>query len=117
MSLPEPLEAVLLDVGGVFHLPDHDRIAGAMERAEVVINAAELDRAHYAGVRGLTNFTEGDRSIWLTDSRRRVCTQLGSEISEACAGADSRSARRCIVRDDASESIQHQQFAVRRHQR
>lgn len=65
MSLPEPLEAVLLDVGGVFHLPDHDRIAGAMERAEVVIDAAELDRAHYAGVRGLTSFTEGDRSIWL----------------------------------------------------
>ncbi len=83
MSLPEPLEAVPLDARGVFHLPDHDRIAGAMERAEVVINAAELDRAHYAGVRGLTNFTEGDRSIWLTDSRRRVCTQLGSEISEA----------------------------------
>ncbi len=65
MSLPKPLEAVLLDVGGVFHLPDHERIAGAMERAEVVIDAAELDRAHYAGVRGLTNFTEGDRSIWL----------------------------------------------------
>ncbi len=65
MSLPEPLEAVLLDVGGVFHLPDHDRIAGAMERAEVTIDAAELDRAHYAGVRGLTNFLEGDRNIWL----------------------------------------------------
>ena len=65
MSLPKPLEAVLLDVGGVFHLPDHERIVGAMERAEVTIDAAELDRAHYAGVRGLTNFREGDRSIWL----------------------------------------------------
>ena len=83
MSLPEPLEAVLLDVGGVFHLPDHDRIAGAMERAEVVIDAAELDRAHYAGVRGLTNFTEGDRSIWLAGVRRPLRAQLGSETSEA----------------------------------
>ena len=83
MSLPEPLEAVLLDVGGVFHLPDHERIVGAMERAEVVTDAAELDRAHYAGVRGLTNFTEGDRSIWLTGVLRRLCAQLRSENSEA----------------------------------
>ncbi len=63
--LPNPIDAVLLDVGGVFHLPDHDRIADAMTRAQIHIDPADLDRAHYAGVRGLTNFTEGDRSIWL----------------------------------------------------
>ena len=49
MSLPEPLEAVLLDVG----------------------------------VRGLTNFHEGDRSIWLTGVRRELRAQLGSGTSEA----------------------------------
>lgn len=65
MNLPRPLDAVLLDVGGVFHLPDHDRIVAAMSRAEVDVDPANLDRAHYAGVRGLTNFREGDRNIWL----------------------------------------------------
>lgn len=65
MNIPQPLDAVLLDVGGVFHLPDHDRIVAAMSRAEVDVDPANLDRAHYAGVRGLTDFREGDRNIWL----------------------------------------------------
>ena len=65
MNLPQPLDAVLFDVGGVFHLPDHDRIVDAMSRAGVEVDPANLDRAHYAGVRGLTNFREGDRNIWL----------------------------------------------------
>ncbi len=86
MSLPEPLDAVLLDVGGVFHLPDHDRIAGAMERAEIVIDAAELDRAHYAGVRGLTNFHEGDRSIWLAYIREYARALGSADQLDAVAG-------------------------------
>ena len=40
--------AVLLDVGGVFLLPDHDRILGAFSRAEHDITADVLDDAHYA---------------------------------------------------------------------
>jgi FMN phosphatase YigB (HAD superfamily) len=40
---------VLLDAGGVFVLPDHDRIAGAFARAEVPVDRARLDHAHYAG--------------------------------------------------------------------
>ncbi len=67
--LPDPIDAVLLDVGGVFHLPDHDRIVAAMARVGVTVTPADLDRAHYAGVRGLTEFTEGDRSIWLAYNR------------------------------------------------
>jgi putative hydrolase of the HAD superfamily len=69
MTLPHDVRAVLLDVGGVFHLPDHDRIVAAMERAELTVDAADLDRAHYAGVRALTSFREGDREIWLAYNR------------------------------------------------
>jgi putative hydrolase of the HAD superfamily len=69
MTIPGDVRAVLLDVGGVFHLPDHDRIVAAMARAGVTVDPAELDRAHYAGVRALTNFREGDREIWLAYNR------------------------------------------------
>ena len=41
-------EAVLLDVGGVFLLPEHERIAGAFARAEHPVATATLDDAHYA---------------------------------------------------------------------
>ena len=55
-------EAVLLDAGGVFLLPEHDRILGAFERAECTASADVLDAAHY---RGAARFTtdldvEGD---------------------------------------------------------
>jgi putative hydrolase of the HAD superfamily len=41
------IEAVLLDIGGVFHLPDPRRIAAACERAEHPINPEGVPRAHY----------------------------------------------------------------------
>ena len=69
MTLPATIDAVLLDVGGVFHLPDHDRIVAAMARVGVAAAAADLDRAHYAGVKALTDFREGDREIWLAYNR------------------------------------------------
>ncbi len=40
--------AVLLDVGGVFLLPEHHRILGAFTRAEHPVAAEILDDAHYA---------------------------------------------------------------------
>jgi putative hydrolase of the HAD superfamily len=54
--------AVLLDVGGVFLLPEHDRIAAALRRAECEVDPETLDAAHY---RGATKFVvdldvEGD---------------------------------------------------------
>jgi len=64
-----PIEAVLVDVGGVLVLPDHDRMAGAFERAGVHVDRDRLDRAHYAGVAALTEFTEGDRDIWVAYNR------------------------------------------------
>ncbi len=69
MQLPAPIDAVLLDVGGVFHLPDHERVTGALARAGLDVDPDQLDRAHYAGVRGLTDFREGDRQIWLAYNR------------------------------------------------
>jgi putative hydrolase of the HAD superfamily len=40
---------VLLDVGGIFLLPEHDRILGAFARAGLTPPAEVLDRAHYSG--------------------------------------------------------------------
>ena len=51
--MPAP-EAVLLDVGGIFHLPAHDRIVGAFARADVTVPTDVLDRAHYAGAAQFT---------------------------------------------------------------
>jgi putative hydrolase of the HAD superfamily len=103
--MPAPVQAVLLDVGGVFHLPDHDRIVAALARAEVTVDPAGLDRAHYAGVAALDDFTAserrepgtptssergpsgpsereaGDRSIWLAYNRA---------YARACGAADDR---------------------------
>jgi putative hydrolase of the HAD superfamily len=42
------IDAVLLDIGGVFHLPDPTRIAEACIRAEHPIDPAGVPRAHYA---------------------------------------------------------------------
>ena len=85
MKLPQPLDAVLFDVGGVFHLPDHDRIVDAMSRAEVEVDPANLDRAHYAGVRGLTDFREGDRNIWLAYIREYAKALGAADQTETVA--------------------------------
>ena len=69
------IDAVLLDVGGVFMLPDHDRIVGAIGRAGVKVDPQRLDRAHYAGVTALTDFSEGDPEVWRAYNRAyaRAC--------------------------------------------
>lgn len=41
--------AVLLDVGGIFHLPDHTAILGAFRRGGFDVDVETFDRAHYAG--------------------------------------------------------------------
>jgi putative hydrolase of the HAD superfamily len=58
------VEAVFLDVGGVFHLPDHHLILGALARAEVDADPALLDRAHYAGVAALVDWPDDEHGIW-----------------------------------------------------
>jgi len=79
--MPAP-KAVLLDVGGIFHLPDHERIVGAFARAEVTISPDLLDRAHYAGA---ARFEVGMGEIdWKNDWNR----YLDSYITTAGVGDD-----------------------------
>jgi putative hydrolase of the HAD superfamily len=47
-AAPRP-DAVLLDVGGVFLLPEHDVIVRALERADVDVDPSRVDEAHYRG--------------------------------------------------------------------
>ncbi|MGH8977220.1 MAG: HAD family hydrolase [Acidimicrobiia bacterium] len=54
--MPRP-EAVLLDVGGVLLLPDHDRLLAALGRAGFSPPVELLDRAHYAGAARLDTGT------------------------------------------------------------
>ena len=80
-----PIEAVLVDVGGVLVLPDHDRMVGAFDRAGVRVDRDQLDRAHYAGVAALTEFTEGDREIWAEYNRAyaRACDAPDDALDDA----------------------------------
>lgn len=54
------IDAVLLDVGGIFHLPDHPPVLGAFARAGFDADPAVLDRAHYAGAATFTCDYEGE---------------------------------------------------------
>jgi len=47
------IEAVLLDVGGVFTTPDHDMLRSAIEPSGGIVDADVLDRSHYAGIAAL----------------------------------------------------------------
>jgi putative hydrolase of the HAD superfamily len=67
------VEAVFLDVGGVFHLPDHEIVSAALRRAGVVgpLDPAVLDRAHYAGAKALEVWPQGDvhTGLWAAYER------------------------------------------------
>jgi putative hydrolase of the HAD superfamily len=79
------IEAVLLDVGGVFILPEHDRISSALERAGVSADPSDFDRAHYLGVANLDHFVEGDREIWHAYNRAyaRACGADEEHVADA----------------------------------
>jgi putative hydrolase of the HAD superfamily len=52
--------AVLLDVGGIFHLPSHEHVVGACRRGGFEADAARLDRAHYRGTTAFHTDYTGD---------------------------------------------------------
>jgi putative hydrolase of the HAD superfamily len=58
------IRAVMLDVGGVFHLPNHDLVLEALRRAGVEADADRLDRAHYVGVAALERWPGSENGIW-----------------------------------------------------
>lgn len=92
-------EAVLLDVGGVFMLPEHDRIIGALRRAECDVEADVLDGAHYRGAARFTtdlDVEEDWAGCWRSyledfviecgvaeDAREEVHRHLDSEFADA----------------------------------
>jgi putative hydrolase of the HAD superfamily len=80
-----PVRAVLLDLGGVFYLPDHERMIAALARLEITIERDRLDEAHYHGVAALEDFRDGDRSIWHAYNRAyaRVCGVSPDEVDAA----------------------------------
>src|SRR5689334_10616279 len=74
-------EALLMDVGGVFLLPDRDRVRGAFLRAESTVSPSDeaLDRAHYIAAAGFT--TDADAlSDWAGCWRR----YLGDYVDACC---------------------------------
>lgn len=93
-----PPKAVLLDVGGVFLLPEHDRIRGAFARAELQTDA-DLDKAHYsaAAAFGVDLDAQADwAACWRRyldayidacgvpdDAREDLHTHLDSEFADA----------------------------------
>jgi len=95
---PPAPKAVLLDVGGVFFVPLHDRIMGAFTRAGFT-PTVDLDRAHYAGARTFPYDVKVDddwASSWRQyldgymtecatpdDQREEVHAHLDSEFADA----------------------------------
>jgi putative hydrolase of the HAD superfamily len=70
------IDAVLLDVGGVFFLPSPERIGPVLARAGVSLGHEEaFDEAHYRGVAAIDEFREGDEEVWATYNRAyaRTC--------------------------------------------
>jgi FMN phosphatase YigB (HAD superfamily) len=96
--MPAP-KAVLLDVGGVFLVPEHDRILGAFSRAGLTPPVELLDPAHYHAAAQFTG--DGDTELdWPTkwrgyldayithcevpdDLREEVHLHLDSEFADA----------------------------------
>jgi putative hydrolase of the HAD superfamily len=79
------VQAVLLDLGGVFYLPDHDRVLGALATLELAIEQHRLDEAHYHGVAALEDFRADDASIWHAYNRAyaRRCGVAPDAIEQA----------------------------------
>jgi putative hydrolase of the HAD superfamily len=90
---PEQLtdvDAVLLDLGGVFYLPDPSRIARALAPFDVDVAGARLDRAHYEGIAALPRLgvvghhTDGT-TIWHAYNRAyaTACGVRAADLDDA----------------------------------
>jgi putative hydrolase of the HAD superfamily len=79
------VDAVLLDLGGVFYLPDHDRVLGALARLELSVERERLDEAHYRGIAALDDFRDGGRSVWHAYNRAyaQVCGVAPDDVADA----------------------------------
>src|SRR5581483_2041440 len=68
------VEAVFLDVGGVFHLPAPEIVGEALRRVGLAdpLDPAVLDRAHYAGAKALEVWPTGDVRLGLWAAYERA---------------------------------------------
>jgi FMN phosphatase YigB (HAD superfamily) len=76
------IEAVLLDVGGIFHLPSHGHVLRACERAGFEPDPDALDRAHYRGTTAYhTDYTgEFDFAAYWNDYLELYVDDLGVPV-------------------------------------
>src|SRR5918999_2257297 len=86
------VEAVFLDVGGVFHLPHPGIISEALQRAGVdgPFDEELPDRAHYAGIAALVDWPATERGIW-TAYQEAYAREVGASpecIPDAVAELD-----------------------------
>ncbi len=70
------IEGVILDVGGVFLLPQHGPVLDALARLSVPSDLARVDRAHYAGMAAL-DAAGPDMALWGDAYRRAYVEALG----------------------------------------
>jgi putative hydrolase of the HAD superfamily len=88
------VEAVFLDVGGVFHLPAPEIIGPALRRSGLdgPLDGAVLARAHYAGAKALEVWPQGDvdAGIWAAYERAYAleCGVAADRLEEAIAALD-----------------------------
>ena len=89
------VEAVFLDVGGVFHLPAPEIIGPALRRSGLdgPLDDAVLERAHYAGAKALEVWPQGDdldAGIWAGYERAYAlaCGVAADRLEEAIAALD-----------------------------
>jgi putative hydrolase of the HAD superfamily len=84
------VDAVFLDVGGVFHLPEHQLVIDAFRRAGFDVDPARLDRAHYAGTAALADWPAHDRGIWTAfeDAYAREAGVPEDRLADAVAELD-----------------------------
>ena len=86
--------AVLFDSGGIFLLPQHERIVGAFARAEVDVAPAILDDAHYRAAATFTTDVDVDadwNGAWRSylDAYVRSCELGDVDIEEVHRHLDS----------------------------
>src|ERR1051326_5765156 len=81
-SLELPMEAVILDVGGVLVVPHHESVGPALEPWNVRLDAERAERAHYHGVRALDS--EDDEE----DARRAYLVGYAEALGIAYADRD-----------------------------
>jgi putative hydrolase of the HAD superfamily len=104
------VDAVFLDVGGVFHLPDHRIVGEALLRIGVDAGPDRLDRAHYAGAEALAVWPESEirLGVW-TAYERAYALEAGvpdDRLDEAVAELDVAFAEKGVWSGPAPGSLQ-----------